>query len=49
MAFSHFPFDADFSPSVTLDQYSCPNPFTPGFAVASPNHLINVLTMVLNL
>ena len=35
MAFSSFPFDADFSPSVTLDQYSCLNPFIPGLEVAS--------------
>ena len=42
IAFSHFPFNADFPPFVTLDQYSCLNPFIPGFVVARPNHRINV-------
>ena len=42
IAFSHFLFYADCSPFVTLDQYSCFNPFILGFLVAGLNHLIKV-------
>ena len=42
IAFSHFPLNAAFSLLLTLDQYSCLNPFIPDFEVPRPNHLINV-------
>ena len=42
---SHCPLNADFS-FVTRDKYSCFNPFIPGFAVARPDHLINVYSYI---
>ena len=43
-AFSHFSLNADASSFMTLDQCSRLKSFIPGFEVASPNHLTNMLS-----